>query len=159
MATRLARLGGGSWRKASSLAPPLVVALLPKCPVCIAAHGAVLGSAGLGGAASGPWMRWVALGFLGAALWMLARGARERRGYRPFALGCAAAGPIVAELFHKHAPAAGHAHHHAAAPEPHSQVILWTGVALLVAASLWNAWPRKEGLAAVAHGDCSRAKC
>lgn len=158
MATRLLRPGGGSWRRASSLAPPLVVALLPKCPVCIVAHGLVLGSAGLGGAAPGPWMRWAVVAALSAAVAILAIGARRRRGFGPFALGCVAAAPIVAELFHRHAPAAGHGTH-AAAPEPHSQVILWTGVALLVAASLWNAWPRKEGPAAVARGDCSRAKC
>ena len=122
------------WQTAVSV----LVAVLPKCPLCAAAHTALLGSMGLGGVASAPWMRWLAAALVVLAVGLLARGAHRRRGYGPFALGCAGGLVVIAELFHRHAPE--HAHHAAAA---HPQWPVWMGIGALVAASLWNAWPRR----------------
>jgi len=61
----------------------------------------------------------VAVGILGCK-------ARERQGYLPLIIGMAGAVAIVAGKFYLEKDWIGYA-----------------GVALLVAASIWNAWPRK----------------
>jgi mercuric ion transport protein len=123
-------------RRAPSLGLSLLVAVLPKCPVCVAAHATVLGSLGLAEAAAAPWVRGFGALAVAAAVGLLAWRAELRRGYRPFALGCVGGALVLAELLHRH-PA--HAHH----PVPHAQWPVWAGIAILAAASLWNSWPRR----------------
>lgn len=123
--------------RAPSIGLSVLVAVLPKCPICVAANATVLGSLGLAEAASAPWMRGLAAAAVVAAVGLLGWRAERRRGYRPFALGCAGGVLVLAELMHRHDPVRAH---HAA---PHPQWPVWTGIALLVAASLWNAWPRR----------------
>lgn len=149
---------------ASPLAGPplglsLVVAILPKCPVCFMAHASVAGSLGLGGVATGSWGRGATAAALGVALGLLAYRAPARRGYGPLALGCAAAALVAFELFHVHAPAAAHVGHGAASGEPHAPLLAWAGVALLVAASLWNAWPRRASPSAAAASEACGRHC
>jgi len=135
------------WR----LGPPAAAALLPKCGSCLMAHAGVLGALGVGRLADAAWLRPAVAVSLLLALALLFHGAPARWGYRPFALGCAAAALLAAELFHRHAPA--HAHG-AADPAAHPQLAVWSGVALLMAASLWNAWPRRACPGAAAAGGC-----
>lgn len=125
------------FRRAPSLGLPVLVAVLPKCPVCVAANATLLGSLGMAEVAAAPWMRGAAAAAVVVAVGLLGWRAERRRGYRPFALGCAGGVLVLAELMHRHAPA--HAHHAA----PHAQWPVWIGIALLAAASLWNAWPRR----------------
>ncbi len=120
----------------------VALALLPKCPLCVAAHVSVVGGAGLGGAGTGTggWMRGMAVAAVLLAVALLGWRAGTRRGYGPFALGCVGAVLVLADVFHVHPGAEAHAHHAAAG---HSPWMLWMGVAAMVAASAWNAWPRR----------------
>ena len=58
---------------------------------------------------------------------LLGCGAKNRRGYKPFGLGILAAGLVIMGKFILA-----------------SDRTLYIGVALLVAASLWNAWPQRR---------------
>lgn len=64
--------------------------------------------------------------FLGLAVGMLGYKARQRRGYGPLAAGMLAAGIIVISKFYYD-----------------DGYLSYGGVFLLIAASVWNAWPRK----------------
>jgi hypothetical protein len=113
----------------------VVVALLPKCGLCAAAHASVLGAIGIGGAGRSAWTRGVAATAVLLAVGMMGWGAESRRGWAPFALGCAGAVLVLAGMIHAH-PAT-----HAAGPPAHSTT--WMGIVAMLAASLWNAWPRR----------------
>lgn len=143
----------GKWERMPSLGLSIVVAVLPKCSLCVMAHATILGATGLA-AVPQSWTRPVAAGSLIAALALLAYRAPRRRGYRPFWLACVAALLLVAELTHTH-PAAGAVHTgHVTAPAPegmHGPLLSWAGVALLLAASVWNAWPRARTPASAAQ--------
>lgn len=128
----------------------IALALLPKCPLCIMAHASVVGGAGLG-AGTAAWMRVVAAGAMVLAVALLAWRAGTRRGYGPFALGCVGAVLVLADVFHLHPGAGAHAHHAAAA---HSHGMLWMGIAVMVSASVWNAWPRRAAPACHAAAHC-----
>lgn len=105
-------------------------ALLAKaaCPVCWTFVAGLASAAGLGivQLSSGA-LRLVSVGFLGIALVVLAWGARRRRGYGPLALGVAGAAALWSG---EHLVA--------------SEGLALTGVGLLIAASLWNVWPRRS---------------
>ncbi|HWK90259.1 MAG TPA: hypothetical protein VNP72_09695 [Longimicrobium sp.] len=146
---RLARGGGvsaptgalrGAWGRFPSVALSLLVAVLPKCSVCLVAHATILGAMGLTDAPQS-WPRPVAAVSLAAALGLLAYRAPRRHGYGPALLGCVAALLLLAELTHTHAVPAGVHAAHSPAAETHGALVTWVGVALLMAASLWNAWP------------------
>jgi hypothetical protein len=128
----------------------IALALLPKCPLCVMAHASVVGGAGLG-AGTAAWMRVVAAGAMVLAVAMLCLGAGSRRGYGPFALGCVGAGLALADVFHLHPGDGAHAQHAAAG---HSPWMLWTGIAVMVSASVWNAWPRRAAAACHATAHC-----
>jgi hypothetical protein len=65
--------------------------------------------------------------FLVLAVGGLAFRARSRRGYGPFGVGLAAAGVVLAGKFVFESDAA-----------------MYGGIGLLVAASVWNAWPKSN---------------
>lgn len=110
-------------------------ALLAKaaCPVCWTFVAGLASSAGLGimQLSSGA-LRLVSLGFLSLALVVLAWGSRRRQGYGPLMLG---AGAAVALWSGEHLVA--------------SEGLALAGAGLLIAASLWNAWPRRAAAAPV----------
>ena len=60
------------------------------------------------------------------ALVVLGYRASRRRGYGPFVLGTSAAVGLVVGKF-----------------VVESDILVYTGIAALIGASLWNAWPRK----------------
>lgn len=138
------KLSGG-WRLNMAVFPSLGLALMPKlaCPACWPAYAGLLGSVGLGFLIKAEWLLPLTAAFLVIALGALAYGAKRRRGYGPFLLGLLAGAAI---LFGKFAF--------------DSDPAMYAGIALLMAASLWNTRPRRAGVSADACPACtpSRAK-
>jgi hypothetical protein len=64
--------------------------------------------------------------FLAIAVGALAFRAKRRRGYRPFMVGLAASAVVLIGKFNFE-----------------SDVAMYAGLAALVAASLWNSWPKR----------------
>lgn len=114
------------WGGVLAVLPGLGLALLPKvaCPACWPAYAGVLSAAGLGFLMETAWLLPLTAAFLLVALGALAFRARRRHGYGPLALGLAAAAAVLIGKF-------------AFDSEPAT----YAGVALLVAASLWNSRP------------------
>jgi hypothetical protein len=112
--------------------PGVGVSILPKlaCPACWPAYAGLLSSVGLGFLISAAYLLPLTIVFLTLALAALAFRAKRRRGLGPFRIGLIAAmsvllGKLVWE----------------------SNATIYGGVAMLVVASVWNAWPRGERLA------------
>jgi mercuric ion transport protein len=117
-----------SWAGIAAALPGLAVALLPKvaCPACWPLYAGVLGSVGLGFLVRAEILLPIPIVFFAATLASFAFGARRRRGFGPLALGTVAAiGLLVGKFVFELEPA------------------VQAGIALLVVASLWNAWPRR----------------
>jgi len=126
--TRAAGRERGSWRFLASV-PGIGAALLPVgvCPACWPAYAGILGSLGLGLLLESTYLLPVTIGFLGIALFALAFRARSRRGYGPLVLGIASACLVLAFKF-------------AYVFNP----LVYAGLFGLVAASMWNVWPRRK---------------
>ena len=108
----------------ASLLPAVGAALLPKltCPACWPAYAALLSALGVGFIDYTPYLLPLTLVFLAVTLAILAW--RPRRGYAPLALGLfASAILLIGKFFFD------------------SDIATYAGVALLVGASTWNAWP------------------
>jgi len=108
----------------ASLLPAVGAALLPKltCPACWPAYAALLSALGVSFIDYTPYLLPTTLAFLAVTLAILAW--RPRRGYAPLALGLfAAAIMLIGKFFFD------------------SDVATYLGVAVLVGASTWNAWP------------------
>ena len=95
--------------------------------MCWPAYAAVLSALGVGFIDYTPYLLPLTLAFLGVTLAMLAW--RPRRGYAPLALGLAASAMVLVGKFLFD-----------------SDIAVYAGVALLVAASVWNAWPVKSAI-------------
>lgn len=124
------------WLRSMVPLPGVGAALLPvgACPACWPAYGGVLSSLGLGFLLKATYLLPITAAFFGLALFALAYRANTRRGYAPFILGTVSTAlAIVFKFAYAFAPAAH------------------LGLAGLVAASLWNAWPT----AAYVTGSCS----
>lgn len=145
-------IANGARVRLPSVGLAVLVAVAPKCALCVVAHVTVLGWLGIR-AAPAALSRPVAALALAAVPLMLAWRAPARRGYGPFALACVAVLLLAGELTHLHADGT-HAGHHGmqlAPAEEHSSIAPWLGTALLVSASLWNAWPRRKHPPSCAH--------
>lgn len=121
------RAGGSLWRAFASL-PGFIVAVLPigKCPACWPAYAGLLSSLGLGFLLESVALLPLMVAFFTAALLALAYRARSRRGYGPLGLGALASAAVVAGKFVLEV-----------------DLLVYAGLALFVAASLWNAWPHR----------------
>lgn len=118
------------WRRVLGLlaaAPGIAASAAPVgvCPACWPAYAGAAAALGLGPLLERRWMVPAAALALGTAVAALLWKAPSRRGYGPAALGAAAAAAVLAGKFATGWPA-----------------LTWTGAAALVAASLWNSWPR-----------------
>lgn len=118
----------GGWGATLATLPAVGAALLPKvaCPACWPAYAGFLSSLGLGFLVETTYLLPLTATFLAMALFMLAFRARRRNGYRPFAVGVLASALLLVGKF-----------------VFESDPAMYGGIALLVAASLWNSWPRK----------------
>ncbi|MBC8338205.1 MAG: MerC domain-containing protein [Alphaproteobacteria bacterium] len=123
--------GGGGWKKRvrlnAALLPSVGAALLPKltCPACWPAYAGLLSSLGVSFVDYTPYLMPLTGFFLVISVFALAFRARLRRGYGPFALGLASAMTVMVGKF-------GY----------DNDPVMYTGLAVLVAASVWNSWPR-----------------
>lgn len=132
--------GSARWSFNSALLPAIGLSLLPKltCPACWPAYAGLLSSVGVGFFDYTPYLLPLTAGFLLVAIAGLAWRARARRGYRPLLLGLAGSVVLLAGKF-----------------AYDSDTAMYAGIAVLVAASLWNTWPRARTIDA--HGrenDC-----
>jgi len=120
---------GRGWLRFLASVPGVGAALLPVgvCPACWPAYAGILGSLGLGFLIDSAHLLPVTIGFLGLALFALAFRARTRRGYGPLVLGTIAVGFVLPFKF-------------VYLFDP----LVYTGLVGLVAASVWNAWPKRK---------------
>jgi len=117
------------WLRPLAALPGAGAALLPVgfCPACWPAYAAVLGAVGLGFLLEAEYLLPITAGLLALALVALGFRAGSRRGYRPLVLGLASAAPILAfKFFYPVGP------------------LVYVGLLGLVAASVWNAWPKRN---------------
>ena len=113
-------------RRALPSLPAIGAALLPKltCAACWPAYTALLASFGIGFLDYTPYLLPLMSAGLLLALALLAYKAPTRRGYAPFMLGVLASAVILIGKFLLE-----------------SDIALYSGIAVLVVAALWNAWP------------------
>jgi|GEM_PF-172703 len=117
------------WRSSLAVLPGIGASLLPVgvCPACWPAYAGLLSSLGLGFLLESAYLLPVIALFLVMAVATLAYKARTRRGYKPFILGLVASSIVLVGKF-----ILG------------SEIAMYGGIAVLITASLWNAWPRKK---------------
>lgn len=115
-------------------APAVAVALLPEavCPACWPAYAGLLGSMGIGFVDFGPYLFPLTVITLVAVAASLGYRAGSRRGRGPLLLGLLGAGAILLGKFLFV-----------------SDVLLYSGIAFLIWASIWNSWPKRSS------GGCS----
>jgi mercuric ion transport protein len=127
-----AGLGSAGSKSSLVAAPGIALAFLPKlaCPACWPAYAGLLSSLGLGFLWQQDYLLPLTVAFLLLALGALAFRAHTRRGYGPLALGLTAAVAVLAGKF-----------------ALDSNAMMYAGIAGLLAAALWNAWPaRTDGV-------------
>ncbi|MBI3185133.1 MAG: MerC family mercury resistance protein [Myxococcales bacterium] len=119
----------GGWRLSLAVLPGIGAAMLPKlaCPACWPAYAGFLSSLGLPFLIESAWLLPLTAAFLLVANAALAFRARTRRGYGPLGAGIAASAVVLLGKF-----------------AFDSDVAMYAGLGLLVAASLWNSWPRRR---------------
>ncbi|WP_022661102.1 hypothetical protein [Paucidesulfovibrio longus] len=117
------------WNRAMAVVTALLSAVAVKltCPACWSAYAALLGSTGVAGFASIPYLFPLTLLSLLLVTASLAYGAKKRQGYGPLLLGLVGSGTILLGNFTVASIAMQNA-----------------GVAALVGASIWNSWPRSK---------------
>lgn len=120
-----------------AVVPGALLSVLPvvSCPSCWPAYAGVLGSLGVPFLMDASWLLPLTAGALLLAMAGLAFRARRRRGFGPLLLGAVAAAGILLGKFALELNAA-----------------VYAGTALLVAASVWNSWPKKHAPACDACG-------
>ena len=96
------------------------------CAACWPAYAAVLSSLGIGFVNYTPYLMPLMFALTAVALFGLFHRAKSRRGYGPFALGLVAGALIIGSRFVLELDA-----------------LLYAGAAGFLAASVWNAWPKK----------------
>ena len=124
-----ARKGGTdrfSWKKAVAAFPAVGTVLIPgvSCPACWPAYAGLLSSLGIGFVNYTPYLAPVATVLLFLALFSLFYNAKTRRGYGPFAVGLVASILMILGRF-----------------VLTNSVLFYSGILLLIIASVWNALP------------------
>lgn len=125
--------GHGRWQSSAAMLPAVGMSLLPKlaCPACWPAYAGLMSSMGLGFLIDTTYLLPLTGAFLSVAVGALAFRARLRRGYGPFLLGLLAGSAVLVGKFGLDIDPA-----------------MYGGLAMLVGASLWNAWPKSRKTAA-----------
>lgn len=124
---RIIACSSAGWGSTLATMPGIAFAFLPKlaCPLCWPAYAGLLGSMGLGFLLDTAYLFPLTAAFLVLAVGALVFRARKRRGYGPFGVGLCAAVVVLIGKFAFESDAA-----------------MYGGIGLLVAASVWNAWPK-----------------
>jgi mercuric ion transport protein len=117
-----------TFKQAVVALPGIGVSLLPKlmCPACWPAYAGIVSVLGLGFLISAKYLLPLTALFLALTAFALGFRASRRHGYGPFWVGLLAAVVILTGKFYFDAEKA-----------------TYSGVGLLVAASVWNSWPRR----------------
>jgi len=115
------------WRSFFAALPAVAAAALPKltCPACWPAYSGLLSSMGVSFINYTPYLFPLTAAFLLVSLIALAWRAPRRRGYGPLWLGLAASAVLLVGKF-----------------VFDSNIAMYAGMTILVAASLWNVWPQ-----------------
>lgn len=139
--TKGEKKAGSVFRSSAALLPSIGAALLPKltCPVCWPAYAGLLSSLGIGFVDYTPYLLPLTAIFLAISLVALAYKASARQGYAPSWLGAASAITILVGKF-----------------AFDSDFAMYAGIGGLVAASIWNSWPRPKR---TAHAPASCPAC
>lgn len=116
-----------SWGRALAVVPGAAVGTLPACPLCWPVYAGLVSSAGLGFLLDVAYLLPLTVVALLVALVGLGYRAGSRRGYGPLLGGAVAAGLLLAGKF---------------AFDSDSAMAL--GVAMLMVAAVWNAWPQRH---------------
>ncbi len=134
-----AKKGGRGFILKAATLPTIMVVLLPKltCPACWPAYAGFLSAVGVGFVNYTPYLMPLTALFLAISVFAMAYRAQARRGYGPFFLGLAATITVLIGKF-----------------EYESDTAMWLGLAVLVAASVWNTWPMKSGAPIKGCGLC-----
>lgn len=119
------------WRQSILAVPSIGVSVLPKlaCPACWPAYAGLLTSVGLGFLIAVRYLLPLTITFLVLPLAAMLFRARDRHGYGPFLLAVVAAGGVLLGKF-----------------VWDSRPTVYGAIGLLVVASLWNTWPRRNTL-------------
>ena len=118
-----------TWKRVAAVLPGVGVSLLPKltCPLCWPAYAGLLTTLGLGFLMSERYLFGVTTIFLIVSVSALAFRYRERRGIIPALLGIAGAAAVLVGKFRFESIPA-----------------MYAGLSVLIAASIWNSWPRRS---------------
>ncbi len=118
-----------AWRSSLAVFPAIGASLLPVgvCPICWPAYAGLLSALGFAFLLETAYLLPATALFLVIAVAALAYKARTRRGCRPFVLGLLASAIVLLGKF-----------------VFESDTAMYGGIAMLITASLWNAWPRKN---------------
>ena len=117
------------WQRVLPIFPGVGVLFLPgiSCPACWPAYAGLLSALGVGFFNYSAYLLPVTILFMVLAVGSLGYHAGERRGYTPFIMGGSGAALMIIGKFLIVA-----------------STVTYGGVALLIAASVWNSWPRKS---------------
>jgi mercuric ion transport protein len=121
-----------TWKQSALAVPGIGVALLPKliCPLCWPLYAGIVSSVGLGFLIGSAYLLQITGAFLILTLAVLGFRAKQRWGYVPLGAGVVASTAVlVGKFFLESSP------------------VMYSGVGLLVVASVWNAWPRRANSA------------
>lgn len=118
---------GAALRRTLATLPGVGVSLLPKlmCPACWPAYAGIVSALGLGFLVSTKYLLPLTVTFLSISILALGFRALQRHGYGPFWMGLTAAIAILTGKFYFDA-----------------MQVTYAGIGLLIAASVWNSWPR-----------------
>jgi mercuric ion transport protein len=131
-----------TWKQSLLAAPGIGVALLPKlvCPLCWPPYAGIVSSIGFGFLIGTAYLLQITSAFMILTLAVLAFRAKKRRGFGPFVSGLAASTAVLVGKFYLE-----------------SNPIMYSGIGLLVAASVWNAWPHRVACRSCASGATTHA--
>ncbi len=117
-----------TWLGSLAVLPGIGAALLPAltCPACWPAYVGLLSSMGIGFVNYSPWLLGLTAIFLAIALAALANKGIKQKIWGPFYLGVGGAIFLITGKY-----------------VFNIDMLLYTGVVLLIAGSVWNAWPKK----------------
>lgn len=131
-------ISASRWRPNATTLPVIGAVFLPKltCPACWPAYAGLLSSMGVGFFDYTPYLLPLTVIFVLVAISALIFRAKQRRGHKPFIVGVLGGAILMIGRFQYENDAA-----------------MYAGLLLLVAASVWNTWPKASSTDAKCH-DC-----